>query len=201
MEKTEIREQTFGILPNCMHCFCFACIRKWRQTKEFDFDVSKACPECRRPSDYVYPSKVWYEVKEEKESFITKEKVRMQKINCRYFNKGSGYCPFGNTCLYLHALPNGTKMDVGPPKPRRPRSNIHPEMLHEILYWLNDDELDIEDEDDDLDNDFDELDLDDPTIAMQYYDRDDIRRYVAIERLLNGDSDSESDDLNFSFYV
>lgn len=73
-------------------------------------------------------------------------------------------------------------------------------MLHEILYWLNDDELDIEDEDDELDNDFDELDLDDPTIAMQYYDRDDIRRYVAIERLLNGDSDSDSD-YNFSFYV
>lgn len=119
----------------------------------------------------------------------------MQKIDCRYFNKGSGYCPFGNTCLYLHALPNGTKMDVGPPKPRRPRPHIHPEMLHEILYWLNDDELDIEDDDDD---DFDDLDSDGPSIAMQYYDT---RRYIAIDRLLNGDSDSESDDLNFSFYA
>lgn len=50
LEKKTWREQTYGILPNCNHCFCFTCIRKWRQSKEFDFDVSKACPECRKPS-------------------------------------------------------------------------------------------------------------------------------------------------------
>lgn len=35
MEKSD-REQRFGILPNCNHIFCLACIRKWRQAKQFD---------------------------------------------------------------------------------------------------------------------------------------------------------------------
>lgn len=114
----------------------------------------------------------------------------MQKHHCKYFNKGSGSCPFGNTCLYLHALPNGKKMDVGPPRPRRRRtSNIDNDMLYEILYWLNDDDEATTDDDIDFD-----LDLDDPTIAMQYYDHDDIRRYMAIDSLMNPASDSESEE-------
>lgn len=36
MEKSDNREQRFGILPNCQHIFCLACIRKWRQAKQFD---------------------------------------------------------------------------------------------------------------------------------------------------------------------
>lgn len=35
--------------------------------------------------------------------------------HCKYFNKGCGKCPFGNKCFYLHAFPDGTKTDVGPP--------------------------------------------------------------------------------------
>jgi E3 ubiquitin-protein ligase makorin len=35
MEKPP-REQRFGILPNCNHCFCLTCIRKWRQAKQFE---------------------------------------------------------------------------------------------------------------------------------------------------------------------
>ena len=30
------REQRFGILPNCNHCFCLECIRKWRQSTQFE---------------------------------------------------------------------------------------------------------------------------------------------------------------------
>ncbi|CAH1104102.1 unnamed protein product [Psylliodes chrysocephalus] len=30
LKKINKSEKTFGILPNCNHCFCFACIRKWR---------------------------------------------------------------------------------------------------------------------------------------------------------------------------
>lgn len=29
-------EQRFGILPNCNHCFCLNCIRRWRQARQFD---------------------------------------------------------------------------------------------------------------------------------------------------------------------
>jgi hypothetical protein len=35
MEKPP-HEQRFGILPNCNHCFCLTCIRKWRQAKQFE---------------------------------------------------------------------------------------------------------------------------------------------------------------------
>ena len=37
----------FGILPNCNHCFCLSCIRKWRQAKQFEHKIIRACPECR----------------------------------------------------------------------------------------------------------------------------------------------------------
>ena len=42
------------------------------------------------------------------------------KKACRYYKNGTGECPFGNKCFYLHALPNGTKVDVGPPR-RKPK--------------------------------------------------------------------------------
>lgn len=38
---------------------------------------------------------------------------------CKYFKQGEGQCPFGNKCFYLHALPDGTRKDVGPPKRKR----------------------------------------------------------------------------------
>ncbi|KAJ8914579.1 hypothetical protein NQ315_017284 [Exocentrus adspersus] len=59
------------------------CIRKWRQSKEFELDVAKACPECRIASDFVYPSKYWVENKQEKDEFIDAQKQRMQKQDCR----------------------------------------------------------------------------------------------------------------------
>lgn len=33
----------FGILPNCNHCFCLSCIRKWRQETEFDSKIIRYC--------------------------------------------------------------------------------------------------------------------------------------------------------------
>ena len=51
---------------------------------------------------------------------------------CKYFNQGGGECPFGNRCFYLHALPDGTKTDVGPPqgKLRRRRFGQDEEEVH-----------------------------------------------------------------------
>ena len=43
---------------------------------------------------------------------------------CKYFNGGRGECPFGNRCFYLHALPDGTKADVGPPQSKLRRRRI-----------------------------------------------------------------------------
>ncbi|XP_012218044.1 probable E3 ubiquitin-protein ligase makorin-1 isoform X2 [Linepithema humile] len=140
MEKSS-REQRFGILPNCNHCFCLSCIRKWRQAKQFDNKIIRACPECRIPSDFVCPSMYWVDTKEEKEKLIRDYKGALSTKDCKYFNKGRGKCPFGNKCFYLHALPDGTKKDVGPPVRQR-RNTADPDMdllhlmLQMVLTWL-----------------------------------------------------------------
>ncbi len=36
VEKSPKTEARFGIMPNCNHCFCLACLRKWRQAKTFE---------------------------------------------------------------------------------------------------------------------------------------------------------------------
>lgn len=85
MEK-DSREQRFGILPNCNHCFCLSCIRKWRQAKQFDNKIIRACPECRTPSDFVCPSIYWVDTKEEKEKLIKDYKDALRYV---YFNEWS----------------------------------------------------------------------------------------------------------------
>lgn len=66
----------------------------------------------------------WVDTKEEKEKLITDYKGALSRKDCKYFKQGRGKCPFGNKCFYLHALPDGTKTDVGPP-PRQPRRQNH----------------------------------------------------------------------------
>lgn len=63
----------------------------------------------------------WVDTKEEKEKLIENYKEALSKKDCKYFKQGRGKCPFGNKCFYLHALPDGTKTDVGPP-PRQRRN-------------------------------------------------------------------------------
>ncbi|XP_017876875.1 probable E3 ubiquitin-protein ligase makorin-1 isoform X2 [Ceratina calcarata] len=133
MEKAS-GEQRFGILPNCNHCFCLSCIRKWRQAKQFDNKIIRACPECRVTSDFVCPSMYWVDTKEEKEKLIMDYKCALSTKDCKYFNKGRGKCPFGNKCFYLHALPDGTKTDVGPPVRQRRNADADVDILRLILW-------------------------------------------------------------------
>jgi hypothetical protein len=81
------REQRFGILPNCNHCFCLECIRTWRQAKQFDNKIIRSCPECRTCSDFVCPSSFWVDSAEEKEKLITKYKSALSEKDCKYFKK------------------------------------------------------------------------------------------------------------------
>lgn len=92
----------FGMLSNCNHCFCISCIRIWRQRREFNLEIRYACPVCRVVSEYVYPIKEWITDKEEKERYITRKNNKMKKIDCKYFKRGRGRCPFGNKCLFRH---------------------------------------------------------------------------------------------------
>ncbi|XP_067000780.1 probable E3 ubiquitin-protein ligase makorin-1 [Anabrus simplex] len=134
MEKNH-REQRFGILPNCSHCFCLTCIRKWRQSKQFENKIVRSCPECRVTSDFVCPSMYWVDTKEDKDKLIRDYKGALSVKNCKYFRSGRGKCPFGNKCFYLHALPDGTKADVGPPVRRRRRRGSD-EDFHALLQFF-----------------------------------------------------------------
>lgn len=152
MEKVPF-ERRFGILPNCNHCFCLACIRKWRQAKQFENNIIRACPECRVTSDFVCPSTYWVETEEAKEKLINNYKQALSRKDCKYFRKGSGSCPFGNKCFYLHALNNGTKIDVGPPPSQRFESELFDEfddwdLLQKLVFHFNE-MLDYSDSDDD----------------------------------------------------
>ncbi|CAD6221273.1 GSCOCG00005122001-RA-CDS [Cotesia congregata] len=136
MEKTSREQRRFGILPNCNHCFCLSCIRKWRQAKQFDNKIIRSCPECRISSDFVCPSIYWVDTKEEKEKLIVEYKGALSQKDCKYFNKGQGKCPFGNKCFYLHALPDGTKADVGPPARQASHSSGEIDFLQVFFFLL-----------------------------------------------------------------
>ncbi|XP_055527160.1 probable E3 ubiquitin-protein ligase makorin-1 [Wyeomyia smithii] len=109
------REQRFGILPNCNHIFCLECIRTWRKAKNFENKIKRGCPTCRISSDFVCPSIVWVEGREEKDKLINDYKKACNTTHCKHFKQGSGKCPFGNKCFYKHALPTGQLVDVGGP--------------------------------------------------------------------------------------
>lgn len=116
-------EARFGILPSCSHCFCLPCIRKWRQAKQFEHKIIRACPECRQTSDFICPSRFWVDTQEEKDKLLNDYKKNLGLKECKYFNKGVGECPFGNKCFYRHADKDGRSIDVGPPKKPVRRSN------------------------------------------------------------------------------
>ena len=70
-------DKRFGILENCNHIFCLDCIRKWRSSKVYENKIVKACPECRVKSDYVTPSKYWFDNEESKNKIIQEYKGRL----------------------------------------------------------------------------------------------------------------------------
>ncbi|XP_058063234.1 probable E3 ubiquitin-protein ligase makorin-1 [Anopheles bellator] len=118
-----VREQRFGILPNCNHIFCLACIRTWRKASNFENKIKRACPTCRTSSDFVCPSIVWVEAGDEKDRLIGDYKKACKGTDCKHFRMGLAKCPFGNRCFYRHALPDGNLVDVGAPSRQHDRSS------------------------------------------------------------------------------
>lgn len=146
LEKEPISERRFGILEKCNHVFCLSCIRKWRKVKTFESNnhidsvldpvVTRACPECRIASDFITPSQYWVDTEDEKKKLIEDYKVALSKKHCKYFKQGKGSCPFGGACFYLHAKPDGTKVELPPPVRRR-RQNQEGELdfMGRIFLW------------------------------------------------------------------
>jgi hypothetical protein len=109
-------ERKFGLL-SCDHAFCLGCIRNWRNNTTGGVDIDAAlrtCPVCRTTTHFITPSSVWPQTAEEKEEIITGYKAKLASIDCRYFNLGEGTCPFGSSCMYKHAYPDGRLEDSAP---------------------------------------------------------------------------------------
>ncbi|NXC22897.1 MKRN1 ligase, partial [Corythaeola cristata] len=119
-EKPLPEERLFGILPNCSHAYCVGCIRKWRQSRDFQSTVIKACPECRVTSSYYIPHKYWVSDVHEKEKLIETFKARTGKMRCKFFIRNRGRCPFKSDCIYLHELPAGQLPRRRRQRPRMP---------------------------------------------------------------------------------
>lgn len=91
----------FGLLENCHHVFCLPCIREWRNQKEKQDRLNlRKCPICRVDSFVIIPA-LHYMTGEEKAREKTKYVEHLSMIPCKNFGKGQ--CPFGSSCLYLHA--------------------------------------------------------------------------------------------------
>jgi E3 ubiquitin-protein ligase makorin len=112
LEKAKPSDCRFGILSECNHVFCLACIREWRSTSNQDKKTVRTCPICRKCSYFVIPSMTWVEDRAEKHSLIEQYRSNLKAKPCTYFKRGDGVCPFGNSCFYLHAYPDGAQAEV-----------------------------------------------------------------------------------------
>ncbi|KAL5199950.1 hypothetical protein ABZP36_021153 [Zizania latifolia] len=116
LSKPTAAERKFGLLSECDHPFCISCIRNWRNnspTSGMDVNSAlRACPICRKLSYYVIPSVLWYFSKEEKLEIIDNYKTKLKSIDCKYFDFGTGTCPFGTSCFYKHAYRDGRLEEV-----------------------------------------------------------------------------------------
>jgi hypothetical protein len=53
-------------------------------------------------------SLVIFTMQAEKKAAIESYKSHLQTVPCRHFDEGRGTCPFGTSCFYKHAYPDGT---------------------------------------------------------------------------------------------
>lgn len=183
-EKKPVTFSRFGILDKCNHIFCVDCIRRWRGNKSLEVRTIRSCPQCRVSSDFVVPSKYWVEDKEDKEKLIQEYKTALKVKPCKYFNEGAGECPFGSSCFYKHAYPDGSIATSVNPRRRRRKSllDLTNFILWDILTtneddWSND-ELESLYLDPDYGTTYDEDDEDPDTDSVQIPDTESIADFA-----------------------
>lgn len=155
-DKEKVNDRRFGILENCNHCFCLVCIRQWRASKSYENKIVKACPECRVKSDYVTPSKYWFDNEEDKKRIINDYKINLGKTECKYYKSGDGTCPFGSKCFYLHRNKDGTIAQLPDPTRRRRFNRFGDSELYSNIINID---FDYDDNISDSDSSFDQDDL------------------------------------------
>ena len=93
----------FGLLENCDHVFCLACIREWRNQKEKQDRLNlRKCPICRVDSYVIIPS-THYMKGVDKAGEKIRYSQHLSMIPCKNYDQGKGQCPFGSSCLYMHS--------------------------------------------------------------------------------------------------
>ena len=113
LAKARPGDRRFGLMA-CDHAFCLPCIRGWRSNTAGSADVDTAvrtCPICRTPSPFVTPSATWPASAEAKAAVVDGYKASLARIDCKWFAQGQGACPFGTSCFYRHATPDGVEVD------------------------------------------------------------------------------------------
>lgn len=71
-----------------------------------DAEVTRSCPACRLPSNYIVPS-LTFCTGEEKQNVVDAYKSHLSVRECKYFNGMFGSCPFGPHCFYAHRNAEG----------------------------------------------------------------------------------------------
>lgn len=69
--------------------------------------IQRTCPICRTQSYHVVPSSIHLigeEKKKAKETYIK----GLNKIPCKHFSNGEGFCPFAPNCFFAHLNKDGT---------------------------------------------------------------------------------------------
>jgi E3 ubiquitin-protein ligase makorin len=113
------------VLTACDHCFCLDCLRSWRQSKDLEVEVIRACPACRQPSDFVVPS-LTFCTGDTKAKAVEANKRHLALRECKYFNGAFGSCPFGPHCFYAHRDAQGRDIKHldRPKRSTKPRRNV-----------------------------------------------------------------------------
>eukprot|EP00903_Cladosiphon_okamuranus_P012561 g11761.t1 len=120
LENIPASGKRFGLL-NCDHVYCLECLRTWRKSKGPQKDISRTCPECRKVSFFLVPSKEHLKGKAKLKA-IQAYKKGLSKLPCKYHkparsgsnggsrsssSSGTNVCPFGARCFYAHLDENG----------------------------------------------------------------------------------------------
>ncbi|CAB1098491.1 unnamed protein product [Ectocarpus sp. CCAP 1310/34] len=112
LENIPAKGKRFGLL-NCDHVYCLECLRTWRKSKGPQKDISRTCPECRKVSFFLVPSKEHLKGKAKLKA-IQAYKQGLSKLPCKYHKPGNAsgggtttVCPFGSRCFYAHLDEHG----------------------------------------------------------------------------------------------
>mmetsp|Transcript_37793 Transcript_37793/g.47695 ORF Transcript_37793/g.47695 Transcript_37793/m.47695 type:complete len:309 (+) Transcript_37793:257-1183(+) len=131
-ENIPAQGKRYGLLTACDHVFCYECVREWRQRggagtgRRAEATLRRACPSCRRLSEYVLPSRDFFTTGPEKEALMKAYKEELAKIPCKNFNaRTKSGCQFAKNCYFAHLNEEGEDIKDESRPPPRPRPHPH----------------------------------------------------------------------------